>query len=368
MHADDPARAPAATDPPRAGGPPPGLREVAPLAALHERPWDFGFFQAVRLLYRVHGLPPRLGASAPDKVRFGTPASLSFPPGEIDDLATGPDGRINLVVNFLGLTGPSGILPRHYTEWLLARRQARDRATADFLDLFNHRLTGLFWRAWAKHRIDINREFETGRGALRYIYDLIGVGTPSLYARIAPRTGGARPEPARLPGAALGYYSGLIAQRPHGTASIGRVIADVVGAEVQVAGCHGTLQRVPPADRTRLGGRASRLSDGCVLGSVFWDRQTTLLLRIGPLGRAQFESLLPCGGLLAGVVELLRFLTGLALDLHIKLALRADEVPVARLGGDSARLGWNTWLGGRRARTPADECTFPFSGLAPGNA
>lgn len=349
-------------------GAPPGLRAFAPLQALSERPWDFGFFQAVRLLYLVEGLPPRLGASTPDRLRFAAPATLSFPPGEIVDLVREGDARTTLTVNFLGLTGPSGILPRHYTEWLIARRQSRDTSARDFLDLFNHRLVTLFWHAWAKHRIDVNREFETGRGVLRYVYDLIGLGTPTLYARVAPRAAAARPPAAaaRLPRGALGYFSGLIAQRPHGSASIARVVADVTGAEVEVAGCHGTLQPIPHADRTRLGQRAHTLGEGCVLGAAVWDRQTTLLVRIGPLDRARFDSLLPCGNLLGSVVELLRFLTGLALDLHVKLALRADHVSATRLGGDdSARLGWNSWLGGRRGTAPADECEFHFSGLAP---
>lgn len=355
---------------PEAAARPAGLRALAPLQALSERPWDFAFFQAVRLMYRAHGLPPRLGASTPDRLRFAAPPSLSFPPGEIAGLTTGDDGRATLAVNFLGLTGPSGVLPRHYTEWLIARRQLRDPAARDFLDLFNHRLIGLFWRAWAKHRIDVNREFDTGLGVLRYVYDLVGVGTPALYARVKTDTP-ATPRPAAspgLPGAALGYFSGLIAQRPHGSASIARVVADVTGAEVAVTGCHGTLQPVPHADRTRLGCRAHALGASCVLGSVLWDRQTTLRVRIGPLDRARFESLLPCGALLASMVELLRFLTGLALDLHVKLALRAADVSPARLGGsDAARLGWNTWLAGRRGTAAADECEFHFSGLAPAN-
>src|SRR3546814_19423702 len=58
-----------------------------------------------------------------------------------------------------------------------------------------------------------------------------------------------------------------------------------------------------------------------------------------------FQTLLPSGALPADVVELPRFLTGLALDLRIKLALRADQVPRIALGArgdDAPRLGWNT--------------------------
>ena len=66
------------------------------------------------------------------------------------------------------------------------------------------------------------------------------------------------------------------------------------------------------------------------------------------------------------MIELVRFLTGLALDLRVRLLLRAEDVPPLRLGargGDRPQLGWNTWLRGRRDRRPADDCEFHFSAM-----
>lgn len=350
----------------------PGLLPRAPLDALLAEPERYSFFQAARLLYRAHGLPPRAGGSlANDTLRFTVPATLNFPPCELltldrtvhDDEHAPP--RYTMSVNFLGLSGPSGVLPRHYTEWLLALQKSRDHATRDFLDIFNHRLVGLFWRAWAKHRTELAQELakeRSGSGVLRHVYDLIGLGTPALHALVEPRPGVAR---TRLPAAALGYYSGLVAQHPHGVGALAQVVGDVVDAPVEVISCHGTWQRIPPRDRTRLGRHNQRFGDGCVLGKRFWDRQTTVRVRIGPMRLRGFEALLPQRGLLEAVVELLRFLTGLALDLEIQLVLRAEAVPRARLGGAKpARLGWNSWLAGRRSEQPADECRFIFSGLA----
>src|SRR3546814_19221737 len=94
---------------------------------------------------------------------------------------------------------------------------------------------------------------------------------------------------------------------------------------------------MPRRDPPRLGRSAHALGGGCVRGSRYWDRQTTLQLRIGPLDRKRFQTLLPSGALLADVVELTRFLTGLALDLRIKLALRADQAPRIELGRASCR-------------------------------
>ena len=350
----------------------PGLLPHAPLDALLADPERYSFFQAVRLLYRAHGLPPPAGSSsAHDALRFTVPASLNFPPCELQSLvrARQDDGeslRYTMSVNFLGLTGPSGVLPRHYTEWLMVQQKAHDTATRDFLDIFNHRLLSLFWRAWAKHRTELSQELAGDNGSsgvLHHIYDLIGLGTPALHTLVEPRGHASAAKPP-LPAAALGYYSGLVAQRPHGVGALAQVIGDVVDASVEVIGCHGTWQRIPPRDRTRLGRRNHRFGEGCVLGSRFWDRQTTVRVRIGPMQLRGFEAMLPSRELLARVVELLRFLSGLALDLEIQLVLQAESVPRARVGGSKpARLGWNSWLAGRRSTRAADECRFVFVGL-----
>ena len=44
-----------------------------------------------------------------------------------------------MVVTFMGVTGPIGVLPYHYTALLLRRLRDKDFALCDFLDLFHHR-------------------------------------------------------------------------------------------------------------------------------------------------------------------------------------------------------------------------------------
>lgn len=334
------------------------------LDRLHAEPGRFGFFQAVRLLYSANGFDGRGTGARPGPLRFTTPASLAFPPSELHSIETG-DSNTRVCVNFMGLTGPSGVLPRTYTELLIARKSNRDRSAQEFLDLFNHRLVSLFWLAWAKHRPEIGRQFGFQNSVLRYLEYVVGLGTPALQARLHPNRRGAA-QGRQLPGAALVYFSGLVAQRPHGERAIAQVVSAVVGAPVQASGCLGTWQDITPDARTRLGKAAHRLGHGCVLGARYWDRQTTLRLTIGPIDRARFNTLLPRGHRLGDVMELTRFLTGLAIDLRVRLSLRADQVPPLRLGArdrDRPQLGWNTWLAGRRDPRPANDCEFHFSAM-----
>lgn len=353
-------------DPPDGHGIPLGDPMRPAIDRLHHDPGRFGFFQAVRLMYADNGFDGRGTGSRPGPLRFTTPASLSFPPSELHSV-TRSDANTRVCVNFLGLTGPSGVLPRTYTEMLIARQQVqRDRSAQEFLDLFNHRLVALFWLAWAKHRPEIGRQFGFHNSVLGYLEHIVGMGTPALQAQLHPgkRSAGKARKP--MPGAAMTYFSGLIAQRPHGEVSLAQVVSAVVGAPVCANSCLGTWQAIGADARTQLGRSSNRLGHDCVLGKSYWDRQSTLRLNIGPIDRKRFNALLPTGTMLPDIIELSRFLTGLALDLRIRLSLRADQVPALRLGArnvDRPRLGWNTWLGGRNDPRPAQDCEFNFSAM-----
>lgn len=328
----------------------------SPMQALQQAPYRFGFFQAVRLMRNAD----RNADGSPPSLRFGAATGLAFPAAEIAALDT-QDDRRTLRVGFMGLTGPMGVLPAHYTEWLVARAQQRDTGPRAFLDIFNHRLIALFWRAWAHYRPEIAAENGEQAGAVHHVYDLVGMGTP----RLLPRPAG-----DALPATALAYYSGLVSQRPHGAGSLAQVIGDWLGVPVRVETCVGTWRPLPGAQRSRIGRQYADLAGDCQLGSRYWDRQATVRLHVGPLAHAQFESLLPDAptGRLEQAAALARFMTGMAVDLRIRLHLLARDVPAIRLGRRS-RLGWSTWLGGspggRPRRHPADECEFHFH--APGD-
>jgi type VI secretion system protein ImpH len=129
-------------------------------ARMFAEPFAFDFFQAVRLLQQLQPDREGVGQGSPldiEAARFRTLASVSFPPSAVHDLEPGGATQpVQMTVTFFGLTGPSGVLPRHYTE-LLMRIQREGKgpekfALRDWLDMFSHRMTAHFYRAWAKYR------------------------------------------------------------------------------------------------------------------------------------------------------------------------------------------------------------------------
>jgi predicted component of type VI protein secretion system len=189
-----------------------GRENIGLSSQLLQEAHRFDFFQAVRLLeqlFRERACDdPRwlrfpVGHDhAPERevVRFRAVASLSFPAGAVARIQR-PAGQLRgqdlasheLQVAFLGLTGPSGVLPHHYTALLLRRVRDKDFSLRDFLDLFNHRIISLFYRAREKYRMPFAYERAKAEGsdstpASRAVFCLAGFGTPGLLGRIGPLT------------------------------------------------------------------------------------------------------------------------------------------------------------------------------------
>jgi len=214
---------------PQSGRENPGLKQPdASLAAvrrdIQEYPGRFEFFQAVRLLLRIfhqREVPGGFTSSRREALRFRVHNSLAFPASQIDSVDWGGDMPA-MSVNFMGLTGPMGVLPYVYTELILTRVRARDRALADFFDIFNHRMISLFYQAWEKYRSSVAYERDGKDRVSKYLMSLIGLGTDGLQSRMLVRDD------------SLLFYSGLLSLQPRSAVALRGVLQDYFGVPVEV--------------------------------------------------------------------------------------------------------------------------------------
>jgi type VI secretion system protein ImpH len=345
------------------------------LATVLERePFRFDFFQAVRVLQKL--LPQRqpVGHDAlpsDEIIRFRSFASLSFPASELQDFipAKGEDSPAEMVVTFMGLTGPSDGLPRWYTELILERARNKDRTLADFLDLFNHRLISLFYRAWEKSRfwacyeraeIEGRRWRAEGESKLRSfvieqrprldfmsesLLNLAGLGPSSLRYKASVRDRLERR--TSLEDETFRYFAGLLAQQRRSAGSLEGILADYFSLTVTVEQFCGQWLKLELENQSSLvpGGNV-QLGANVVIGERFWDRQGKFRLRLGPLTYIQFCDFLPSGTAVRPLTHLVRLFAGQTFDVDAQLVLRADEVPECKLSSTlgGARLGWDTWI------------------------
>jgi type VI secretion system protein ImpH len=357
---------------------------------LFAEPFSFDFFQAVRILQQIGGRR-RVGYAGPpdaEAVRFQAHLSLSFPASSIHDLvASIPEQSApRLVQAFMGLTGPSGVLPRHYTDLLY--RLERDRseknpekhALRSWFDLFNHRFVSLFYRAWEKYRCFV--PYERGESSLAdpdlftcCLYSLVGLGTPSLRNRLRVSIretvgdeGSRQRVLARVENLSLLRYSGLLANQVRSAAGLQAILQDYFQFPVLVCQYQGHWLQIEPRNRSRLEENGNnQLGMTAVAGERVWDIQSKFRLRLGPLNYDQFLEFLPDLCPLSQrkafylLVHIVRLYVGIALDFDAQLVLKKAEVPYCHLEGDpefGARLGWNTWLCSEPLDRDPDDAVF----------
>jgi type VI secretion system protein ImpH len=331
-----------------------GGRPDTPLEqTLYEEPYRFEFFQAVRLFERLGGGRAPVGrqGAAPrrEAVRFRTHPSLRFPASQLHRVThEGVDEGAppEATVAFMGLTGPLGVLPAHITELVADRARYKDTALWEFLDLFNHRLISLFYRAWERYRFTVAFERGGRDEFTAHLFGLIGMGTGGLEGRLGLRDEG------------LLFYAGLIAQRPHSAAATAAALGDYFGVPARLRPFTGQWLRLDDDNLCRLGRASSRLGVDSVAGTRVWDTQSKFRMVFGPLSLPEFTAFLPTGANYRPAVEFLRLMAGVELDFDVQLVLRAPEVPECRLGAAGpARpmLGWTTWLKTRPFAGDADD-------------
>ncbi len=335
--------------------------------ALQEEPTGFSFFQAVRLLGRLRPRRAPVGSwadPADEVVRFGSSTSLGFPTSEIQSLTTttsvddeAAEGLPpQMTVNFLGLVGPVGVLPHLYTEHASSRARLRDTAFRDFLDIFHHRITSLFYRAWAKHRSAIAIEAHQPDRFQEHLLDLSGLGSKGLQHRLP------------LPDAALSFYAGLLGSSTRPADGLARLVGDYFGVTASVEQFVGEWRTVQAGGQSQLGADddAGRLGWG-MLGDEAWDAEGRVRLRLGPLTRSQYEAFLPGGSAYPALQALARLYTDEAVGVDAQLVLARDEVPRVMLGGDATKgngampppaLGRATWLTSRPLLRDPDETSL----------
>jgi type VI secretion system protein ImpH len=309
--------------------------------SMTEEPFRFEFFRAIRILECMYPGREPVGASAhPSRevVRFGAHVTLSFPASEIQSFAPAMNESVppRMMVNFMGLAGPLGVLPLPYTEFLLQRISQKDNTLRDFLDLFNHRAISLFYRAWEKYRLTVNYERSPGEDQFsQYLSSLVGQGTKGLRGRLA------------FEDLALLHYSGLFNQRPHSAGGLEGIARNFFNQPVRVIQFVGIRVRLGAENHSMIGIQNSELGVNSILGEKVWDCQSRFRVRLGPLTLKAFRTFLPGSALFLSLVQIVRLYAGLEFGFDVQLSLKAPEVPACQLlseGEQGAYLGWSSWL------------------------
>lgn len=301
---------------------------------------SYDFFQAVTLLERLRTKMRPVGHfSSPqdEAVRFRVNPRMGFPASEIQELAVPENAPAEMMINFMGLTGPSGVLPHPYSELILERARHKDRSFAAFLDIFNHRAASLFYRAWQKARFPVT--YKAGPRDLfnRYLLDLAGLGTKGLQDR------------QQIEDEAFLHYVALVATQARSATALQQVLEDYFEAPVEIqefTGAWYALDREIQCQMTEDETPSLQVGEGAVVGDAIWDRQGRVRIRIGPLSLERYREFLPQGAAYAALQSITRFFSNQSHDFEMQLVLEREAAPPVVLDADApgaSQLGWISW-------------------------
>lgn len=309
---------------------------------LFDEPFQFEFFQAVRLLEKVFPERRAVGREAavtPEVVRFRSRLGLDFPASEIHEVKevfdeTTDERRFEMFVNFMGMLGINGVMPTHYTELAIERRRYQDTTMWSFMDIFTHRSVSMFYRAWEKYRFPVS--YERGKDDFTaFLFDFVGLGTNGLRGRMS------------LEDESLLPYAGLISQKPHSAIALANILSDYFGVKAKIEQFFGQWLQLDAESVTTLGQANSSLGTSAIIGTRIWEQQSKFRVRLGAMSFREFQDFLPNGAAHKSLKSIVRFIVGLEFDFDVQLVLQAKQVPGTILTTRAKRrpmLGWTSFL------------------------
>ncbi len=392
----------------------PGLPTLSLLMHLVEKPWEFDFFQAVHLLrlFQEDVVDPgSLGPYARESVRFTVRNSLVFPASEIQEVRVGEvpadesDSPVtdppSMELNFIGLQGPSGVLPDYYTQMIQQldrNKENRERgAFKAWLDLFNHRLASYFYRTWCKYRpaVAMSSEFCRRPGGFDQFTEcllaVVGLGMLPMREKIGrlswpmaevDEEGAVSIENRQRPEAPplqpfedrfLIIHGATLGRRIRTASGLESLLSDFLGVPARVEQFSPRWVTLAKENQTSLTNPDSGngtlqelggLGIGAICGSRILDMQGHFRVRLGPIDSGMFQQFLPAATvgdaavpppLLRMVRDLVRFYAPSGSGFDIRLEICGTAIPAPVLKRDALVLGQSIWLSARNPNHTVDD-------------
>ncbi|XTZ40168.1 type VI secretion system baseplate subunit TssG [Salmonella enterica] len=315
-------------------------------------PWRYDLFSLLRRIDAQAGERYPLGrAPLPrfEPLRIGQKPSLGFAPSTVAGVSQRKNSSLyDVSILSFGLFGPNGPLPIHLTEYASERiDHHQDNSLSAFADLFHHRLSLLFYRAWADAQPTVSLDRADNRRFEHYIASLVGMGLPGQLNK------GSLSAHARF---ALAGHLTRNGRDPEGLEKILRLYFNVPVSIIE-----NVAQWMPlsPRDRARLqGGRhAPRLGISTFLGEAVRDVSHKFRIEIGPLPIDHYRKFLPGERYVTELRDWVRQYLGIEYQWEVNVFLRKEDVTGAVLGGKS-RLGYSAWLGVQPQPEPRGDLVF----------
>lgn len=293
------------------------------LEKLGDRLPYLNFYRFCQLLEQSQPDQPVIGSTwqvRQEPVRFRPHPGMGFPAAELKGLepAAHPYPAPAVRVTFMGLYGVESPLPTAYIDDIAQRREGSE-ATADFLDIFNHRLIAQYYRIWRKYSYPATFSAGGTDKTSQYLLGLAGLGITGCAENIAT--------PASRFLALLPVML-LPGRTAEGLTSLVNLLAPDTRAQVW----HHDKRRVPLKKTLQMSVRQPiSLKGRPVMGEFATDVNSRVLLRLHTGNPSDVQGWLPGGELHSDLMSLLHVYLGGRLDVRLQLCVSRSLLPDARM-------------------------------------
>lgn len=351
------------------------LKNTSVIDRLLADPHEFSFLQVVNLSERaliynydaenikisekIYGLIGEFNIPKTETIEFYTKPSFAFQEVEVSKIELSHKNAIRAQVDFIGLCGAAGVLPYHYTEFLLKRSKEKDDAFSHFIDFFNHRITSLFYRSQIKYSLPLSlqrdqindNKFNERVSHTDILLSLVGLGTKNLANRL------------NFSDNTLIYYGGYFSNPIRNATNLRSMLSDYFDIKIEIDQFIGQWQDLIPDVLTQMGtsmnraGLNSCLGQSAMLGKRAWIAQGKIRIVLGPLNKDQLNTFAPGTKVFSVMNQMVQMYLGLEHDYEFVMEIQKNDLPKNLLMNSKSppRLGWDTWVMGSSANIDKNE-------------
>ncbi len=315
-------------------------------------PWRYDLFHLLRRVDAQGGERYPLGRAPLPKfesLRIGQTPSMGFAPATLASAQQRDNSSLHEIsILSFGLFGPNGPLPVHMTEYARERiHHHQDDSLSAFADLFHHRLTLLFYRAWADAQPTVSLDRADNRRFEHYLASLIGMGQPGQL------------EKGELSPHARFTHAGHLSRHARDPEGLEKILRNFFKVPVNIISNVPQWMPLTVREQAQLGAgrRLPRLGVSAFLGVAVRDVQHKFCLEIGPLSADDYVRFLPGEKAVNELRDWIRQYLGIEYAWEVRVLIRSEEVPATVLSG-GGKLGYSTWLGHQPTPTPRGDLVF----------